>query len=750
MNWAGASLLVAAIALLSVWVAALYLRRLRHLSRKVGVTEIVEEGPSSLPRESQDFLSSVIENIPNMIFVKDANELKFVRFNRAGEKLIGISRKELIGKNDYDFFPKDQADSFTEKDRQVLAAREVLDIPEEPLTTKDGIRILHTKKIPIVDESGVALYLLGISEDITEHKKAESQKLKLFEEQAGRREAERTARHFSFLSEAIKTLTTSADYNVTLNAFAKILVTDLADWCVINMAEEEDKAKTTILFHHDPEKADLANRTREKYPPKQDGLLGTEYSIRSGQSQFFPEVDHTYLSQVAWNEEHRQMMEELGMNSVLIVPLKARDRILGAIALIRGDQKKKYDELDLALAQNLADRASFVIENARLFQRAQEANRAKTEFLANMSHEIRTPLGAVIGFAELLAESSQIDGEEKKFANTIIRNGKQLLKIVDEILDISKVESARVSVEYVSFDPRQVIGDVSMLLQPLAMEKDIELKVEPCPELPSSVVSDPTRLRQILINVLGNAIKFTSQGTVSLTVDAGSLAQEKMLLRFRIRDSGIGIQKQQAALLFKPFSQADGSTSRRFGGTGLGLYLSKKLAQILGGDLILETSESGKGSTFLLTIPVTVSRILHASKSSQKSIVSQPVHHLKILVVDDSLDNRVLLERYLSRLGHEIICAENGRQAVETALGGEYDMVLMDIQMPEMDGFQALEKLREKKYGKPVVALTAYAMKGDREICLKKGFDDYLVKPVSRESLAEVLRKVPFYFTQST
>jgi hypothetical protein len=366
-----------------------------------------------------------------------------------------------------------------------------------------------------------------------------------------------------------------------------------------------------------------------------------------------------------------------------------------------------------------------------------------------MSHEIRTLLGAMIGFAELIRESPSLSADQSQSVSTIVRNGRQLLRIVDEILDISKVESERINIEHIRFPLSQVIEDVRSLLQFQAEAKGLQLLWQNDPGLPENVISDPTRLRQILLNVIGNAIKFTNRGHIRVRTSATDPAPSghRLTIQFEVADTGVGISPEQERRLFQPFAQADSSMTRKFGGTGLGLYLSKKLAQVLGGDLVLKRSRVGEGSLFEITIrpelPAQTGKAKSASlpESSAKKVVIPAQRPFRALVVDDSPDNRILVGRMIKSLGGSADLAENGRIGVQKALANDYDLVLMDIQMPEMDGFEALSQLKEKHYQRPVVALTAHAMKGDRELCLSKGFDHYLVKPIDREALQETVRR---------
>lgn len=391
------------------------------------------------------------------------------------------------------------------------------------------------------------------------------------------------------------------------------------------------------------------------------------------------------------------------------------------------------------------------LKNAK--NQAESANQAKSVFLANMSHEIRTPLGAILGFAELMTNPQQSPSERQDCIMTIMRNGVQLSKVLNDILDLSKIELQKLDIEKVPFSLIEVIEDVMSLLRLKAQENDTLLVVNFVSLLPEKILSDPNRLRQILINIVGNAIKFTNQGQVSVRVSLMQPENKKNspLIKFEIKDTGTGIASDKVGKLFQPFTQADSSMTRKFGGSGLGLSLSRNLARTLGGDLILAESTPGKGSTFVLTIDCGSLENLRAFSQDeiQKPKSLEPteeddqskLHDKKILVVDDSPDNRVLVRHYLSHVGARVELAENGLIGMNLALENDYSVVLMDIQMPVMDGYKAVSMLREKGYKKPIVALTAHAMKGDREQCLRAGFDDHLSKPINRATLIETLKK---------
>lgn len=701
-----------------------------------------EDGVESLTA-SRHFLDSVIENIPDMVFVKDAETLRFLRFNRAGEKLSGWSREELIGKTNHEVLPKEHAEYFEAQDRAILAAGKPVDIAEEPLHSRHGIRFVHTKKIPVYGRDGKPLYLLGISEDITERKALERERLERIQEQAAREEIEKMNERLSFLSEASAALSHSLDLKTTLESFAKIMISRLADWCEIVLVDNDLKRlKDVVIAHADPRKAEWAALTRQAYQIDWDADYGGAHVLRTGRSLLMPVIDGEVLAGMKIDLARREAFRQLKIHSLIVVPLASHGRILGFLALSRSETRLPYDAFDLALAEDLARRASFAVENAQLFAQAREANHAKSAFLANMSHEIRTPLGALIGFADLLADAD-LGPQQRKYVDTILTNGRQLLGLVDEILDLSKVEMNRIEIEEIPFVVRPFLDEVTSLLAVKAAMKKLEFRVRVAPDLPQRVVTDPGRLRQILINVIGNAIKFTANGYVHVDIGMDDPGGDRAMLKIVVSDSGIGISREHREKLFQPFVQADNSTARKFGGTGLGLSLSRRLARLLGGDVILGESDPKKGSQFIINLGVG-----HAPESAPRyeakpALGVPPLRTSagRVLVVDDAADNRTLIQHYIGRMGYCVEVAETGAEAVEMALNGDYDVILMDVQMPVMDGFEAVAKLRAQGYAKPIVALTAHTMKGDRERCLESGFDDFLGKPVEREALRASLER---------
>jgi PAS domain S-box-containing protein len=426
------------------------------------------------------------------------------------------------------------------------------------------------------------------------------------------------------------------------------------------------------------------------------------------------------------------------------------------------ERKKAQEEIQRHVVQ-LEDAAQKIREQSFALQlekeRADAANRAKSEFLANMSHEIRTPMTAILGYADLLRDRVT-DPVDHEAIDTILRNGDHLLAIINDILDLSKIESGRLDVECIPCSPSQLVADVMALVRPRADEKGLMLAVDFDGPIPAIVHSDPFRLRQILINLIGNAIKFTDRGRVlvkvGLTRSSTHHSPLTTHLAFSVSDTGIGITPDKLERLFQPFTQADASTTRRYGGTGLGLAICKRLCDMLAGELSAE-SNLGQGSTFRLTIP-----IAKAASQTFFELPTVPIAalaipeltppssdvrlHCRLLLAEDGPDNRRLLAFILERAGADVTLAENGQIAMELALAAEadqrpFDLVLMDMQMPVLDGYGATELLRSLGFNRPIIALTAHAMTGDREKCLKAGCTDYATKPIDRPRLlAQIAR----------
>ncbi|MCZ6654572.1 MAG: CHASE3 domain-containing protein [Planctomycetota bacterium] len=427
------------------------------------------------------------------------------------------------------------------------------------------------------------------------------------------------------------------------------------------------------------------------------------------------------------------------------VEIKSKDEI-GALST-------SFNRMVGDLKQLEEDREQSAERLRRAMQAASSASQSKSEFLANMSHEIRTPMTAILGFSDLLGEMADMNPACLDYVSTIKRNGAHLIKIINDILDLSKIEAGQLACEIMPCSPHEIINDVASTMRFRAQEKGLQLVVEYSGSIPAVIQTDPTRFKQALINLVGNAVKFTEQGSVRMC--AGLIGtDDDPRFQVEVVDTGIGIPSDRQERIFEPFTQADASTTRTFGGTGLGLTITHRIALLMGGDLAV-CSEPGKGSVFSLSVaagslqgvtflaePVTEA----TPRSSKKASSELPRLDCRVLLVEDGEDNRRLIAFVLTKAGAEVTVAENGRIGAERALqaadeGSAFDVILMDMQMPVMDGYTATGLLRERGYTGPIIALTAHAMTGDRDKCIRAGCDDFATKPIDRAQLLRLIQK---------
>ena len=413
--------------------------------------------------------------------------------------------------------------------------------------------------------------------------------------------------------------------------------------------------------------------------------------------------------------------------------------------------KRAHDELEERVEKRTTELVSEIRERERIQQdlihakeAAEAANQAKSEFLANMSHEIRTPLNSILGFADLVRQGNDLTAEEQRdYLATIHQSGEHLLSLISDILDLSKIEAGQLTVEMIRCSPHQIIAETVSVLRVRAREKGLKLDYNWIGQVPETIESDPARMRQMLLNLVGNALKFTDNGGVQILAQiVGPLEDPRLLIE--VVDTGIGIRGEKLQAIFDPFCQADTSVTRRFGGTGLGLAICRRLANALGGGIAVQ-SRPDEGSIFsisittgsLLGVPMREGTLADVSRPREEPHVKQrfSLTGKRILVADDGDTNRKLIQIVLRRAGATVLCAENGQEALDYGLRERLDAILMDMQMPVMDGYTATTRLRQAGNLVPILALTAHAMKGDDERCRQAGCTGYLTKPINAERL---------------
>ena len=428
-------------------------------------------------------------------------------------------------------------------------------------------------------------------------------------------------------------------------------------------------------------------------------------------------------------------------------------RVLGSMAALMGAVLIWVVVLRRRVRMQTAVIRTKLQQEAALKEAAEQANQAKSEFLANMSHEMRTPLNGILGFSELMAAGA-CDHQQREYNEAIRSSAEALLVVISDILDFSRIEAGRLDLQSVVFSVRQCVEAALNSIGPLVASAGLQVSREVASNVPDWVCGDPHRLRQVLLNLVGNAVKFTEMGGIAVRVSVADAAchadsgdpRDAVCLRFSVADTGIGIPESQQAAIFEPFRQADGSDRRRFGGAGLGLSISRKLVAMMNGRIWMESRE-GVGSTFFFTVSL---RRAAAPPTPEKAsappeVARQP---LSILVAEDNGINQRLIRRVLELRGHRVTMADNGIGAVEMWRGGGFDLVLMDIQMPGMDGLEATRRIRAEETLRgshvPIITMTASAMNGDREKCLAAGLDHYLTKPIRTEALDGALIEYGF------
>jgi PAS domain S-box-containing protein len=560
----------------------------------------------------------------------------------------------------------------------------------------------------------------------------------LREAQQARARAEEAERRSAFLANASAVLSSSLDYQTTLAQVARLAVSEIAEWCIVDLVEEDGEIHRVVCIHRDVARASAA-AIMKSHSPRHGRTSLVRAVVESGEPRLTAHVPPELWEIYDYDAELKAAARTLGLESFMIVPLVAGGRSFGALSLLSGDPARRYSEADLVVAAELGRRAAYAIDNARLYQQAQEANHAKDEFLATLSHELRTPMTATLGWATML-RMSDISPENFHVAvETIERSTKAQAKLIDEILDVSRIVTGKLELSLAPVQLQPVIEAAAEAIRPTITAKDLRLQFE-FSTLTGTPLGDAGRLQQVIWNLLSNAVKFTpSGGSIHVSVDEPAPG----LARIVVRDSGQGVPKKFLPFIFERFRQADGSSTRQHGGLGLGLAIVKNIVELHNGTVSAASEGEGKGAAFTIILPL-IDAEATASRRTEAS-PSLTLAGVDVLLVEDEEDTRLMIAAALRGFGAQVTAVDSAAAAFAAMESATPAVVVSDIAMPGEDGCSFIARLRtgtiERIRNVPAVALTAYARDEDRTRILACGFGYHLSKPVDPVEMAAVVRR---------
>ncbi len=655
-------------------------RKIIHLQREHEKLEKTIEYERNLYR-------TILDNLPTAIYAKD-RECRKILVNKADLKNLGAkSEDEVLGKDDFAFYSKEEAEAFYKDDKMVIETGQPVINREEKFIDKEGnLRWLWTSKIPFYNEKCEIIGLIGIGRDITEYKRTQ----------------ESLQQERNLLRTLIDNL---PDLIYFKDKDGRYLLNNKAHLHSLGCERQEDVVGKTTFDFNPPHVA-------QQYCAMEEEIIKTGKPLTD-----YEEIAiHKDTGEQRWHLTSKFPIRDVEGN------------IVGIVGVSRDITVRKKVEEELWKMHEELEQAN---------QELKRASQVKSQFLANMSHEIRTPLNAIIGMTGLLL-GTDLNDEQRDFAETIRTSGEVLLSLINDILDFSKIEAQKMELEYQPFELRRCVEEALDLVTPRAIEKNLELTYSMDEGLPSVVMGDVTRVRQVLVNLLSNAVKFTEKGDVNVSITGQLRDHYKFLLHFAVKDTGIGIPVDRQNRLFQSFTQVDSSTTRKYGGTGLGLAISKRLCELMGGTMWVESSGiPGEGSTFHFTIVVGLT-VEEVTTSDVSSLIGK-----KILIVDDNKTNREILVRVTGSWSMKPTAVASGIEALQLFdRGEEFDLAILDMQMPEMDGLMLADEIRKRKTGKslPLVLLSSL---GYREAETDKPrFAASLTKPVKPSHLYDALNTV--------
>ena len=730
-------------------------RRIVELEEEIALLEV------SNFSKTADYLRFLVSSIPDLVWLKDPNGV-YLSCNPTFERFFGAHEEEIVGKTDYDFVSKDLADFFLEHDRKAMAAGKP-SINEEWLTfSSDGYRgLFETVKTPMFDGQGKLIGVLGIARDITDRKRAEQVLEKRmtaltkplgdsqgidFENLFNLEDIQRLQDEFAHATGVASLITRPDGQPITRLSNVKPLGVDIIRKCQKGLL---DCLRTDASV----------GRLKANGPTIRASLETGLYEAGAGISIDGRHIANWLIAQVrdeSMTDEHmRNYARELGFEEEATlaafqeVPALSKHQFKKVATVLHtlANQLSSIAYQNIQQARFISERKKVEEELVEMKNRAEAASRVKTEFLANMSHEIRTPLNGALGMLRLL-EATPLSRQQQEYLGAVTSSTRRLTRLLTDILDISRIEAGKMTIEKADFRISSLEESILGSFSQSALVKGLDLKIHIEQDIPPTLNGDEARLRQIICNLVGNAIKFTDKGFVRVRVIKLSEGRDGLVrLLFMVEDTGIGLSDGLLLEIFKPFVQAEANYTRRFQGAGLGLAIVRRLVQLMGGELAIDNGGE-KGTSVYVSLPFFLSasgQITRTNESNgQKDI---KLANLRVLLVEDEPISAMAGKILLEKAGHHVVTAANGQEAITCLSGADFDLILMDVQMPEMDGVEATRKIRAAtslgaRREIPIIAMTAYSMIGDREKFLEAGMDGYIAKPVSYNDIVAAILKV--------
>jgi PAS domain S-box-containing protein len=655
-------------------------------------------------------LAALVESSDDAIIGKTFESV-VTTWNRGAERLFGFTAEETLGRPLYEtIVPPDRKTELLAVLERVRQG-EAVDHFQTERVNKQGRRIPISLRVsPIRNAEGEIVEASAIERDISHQKRTEA-----------------TLR---FLADASESLAALIDYKSTLQKVARLAVPDFADWCAIDTVEADGTLQRLAMAHVDPNKIQVAEKLLEHYPEDPTAAMGVAHVLRTGKSERVAEITPAMVDAAAQNEEHKRLIQELGLQSYMCAPLVTRGRTLGAITFASAESSRHYTDEDLAVAEDLAHRASIAIENARLFQQVRDTDRRKDEFLAMLAHELRNPLAPIRSGLDFLAVSQSVDLETIQLMQEQVDH---LVRLVDDLLDVSRIIRGRIELRREPVELSTILRRAAASVRPL-MESQQQHFTVFVPDRPIWLSADPVRLVQVVGNLLHNAAKYTARGG-QIELAAHRDGQDAVL---SVRDNGMGIEPELLHRVFDLFTQGSRSLDRSTGGLGIGLTLVRSLVEMHGGQVLAASEGPGHGSEFTVRLPILQSQ----PGTKPRDPAPSPKTRRKVLVVDDNVSAAQMLAMLLTTLGsHEVQIAHDGVAALKILESYRPEIVLLDIGLPGMDGYQIGREIRKHPELERVllVAVTGYGQDEDRRRSRDAGFDEHLVKPPSLEHIQSVL-----------